>query len=229
MLVIAVTLYMFYNYRISQLKRLQRVRNRIATDLHDDIGSTLTNISILAELSKRNGQDPKKAAAYLDRIRDELDASTQALDDIIWSVNTKNDTLQEMSARMRRYAAELFDAGNIKYKLEMDASIGERKIMMEQRRDLFLIFKESLNNIHKHAGASFVSISLSIMKENLVLVIRDDGKGFDVTKQTHRNGLHNIKDRARRWNGSVQIQSIAEQGTSIDIKLPFSAIPQKGD
>ena len=130
---------------------------------------------------------------------------------------------------MRRYAAELFDAGNIKYKLEMDESIGERKIMMEQRRDLFLIFKETLNNIHKHASASFVSISLSITRDNLVLVVRDDGKGFDTTKQTHRNGLHNIKDRVRRWKGIVDIQSIVGRGTSIEIKVPFSTIPQKGD
>ena len=183
--------------------KLQQVRNRIATDLHDDIGSTLTNISILTELSKRNRKEPEKAEAYLDRISEEIDASGQALDDIIWSVNTKNDTLHETAARMRRYAAELFDARNIRYELKMDPLIAEKKIMMEQRRDLFLIFKESLNNIQKHAAASAVSISLFIEKENIKLIINDDGKGFDTTKPTHRNGIKNIEERVKpmeRWS-----------------------------
>jgi signal transduction histidine kinase len=161
-------LYLLYRYRIHQLQRLQQVRNRIATDLHDDIGSTLTNISILTELSRRNKEKPEKAEAYLDRISEEIDASGQALDDIIWSVNSKNDTLHETAARMRRYAAELFDARNIQYELIMDPSIAEKKIMMEQRRDLYLIFKETLNNIHKHAMASAVFISLYVEKENIV-------------------------------------------------------------
>ena len=227
--VIGVLLYMVYRYRIRQLQRIQQVRNRIATDLHDDIGSTLSNISILTELSKRTRNDPEKSEAYLDRIREEIDASGQALDDIIWSVNTKNDTLQETAARMRRYAAEFFDARNIRYELKMDPLIAEKKIMMEQRRDLFLIFKESLNNIQKHAAASTVSISLFIEKNNLKLLISDDGKGFDTTKLTHRNGISNIKNRVSRWKGTISIQSGIGQGTTIDVILPFYVITQKGD
>ncbi|OSZ73574.1 hypothetical protein CAP36_16275 [Chitinophagaceae bacterium IBVUCB2] len=226
--VVGVLLYMIYRYRIRQLQRIQHVRNRIATDLHDDIGSTLTNISILTELSKRNGNNPEKSEAYLDRIREEIDASGQALDDIIWSVNTKNDTLQETAARMRRYAAELFDACNIRYELKMDPHIAEKKIMMEQRRDLFLIFKESVNNIQKHAAASSVSISLFIEKDNLKLLISDDGKGFDPTQLTHRNGISNIKNRVSRWKGTITIQSGNGQGTTIDVRLPFYGSLKKG-
>ena len=85
-------LYAIYRYRVRQLQRIQHVRNSIATDLHDDIGSTLTNISILTELSKRNVSNTEESGEFLDRIREEIDASGQALDDIIWSVNTKNDT-----------------------------------------------------------------------------------------------------------------------------------------
>jgi signal transduction histidine kinase len=220
---------MVYRYRIRQLKRIQQVRNRIATDLHDDIGSTLTNISILTELSKRNRNDPEKSEAYLDRIREEIDASGHALDDIIWSVNSKNDTLQETAARMRRYAAELFDARNIRYELKMDPLIAEKKIMMEQRRDLFLIFKELLNNIHKHAAASAVSISIFIENDNLRLLIGDDGKGFDTTKLTHRNGISNIKNRVSRWKGAITVQSGNGNGTMVDVRLPFYVITQNGD
>ncbi len=228
MAVVGVLLYMVYRYRIRQLQRIQQVRNRIATDLHDDIGSTLTNISILTELSKRKGNDPGKSEGYLDRIREEIDASGQALDDIIWSVNTKNDTLQETAARMRRYAAELFDACNIRYELKMDPHIADKKILMEQRRDLFLIFKESLNNIHKHASASSVSISLFIEKDNLRLLINDDGKGFDANKPTHRNGISNIKNRVNRWKGAIALQSENGHGTTIDVRLPFYGSLKKG-
>jgi signal transduction histidine kinase len=189
----------------------------------------MTILVLLSELSKRNRNDPEKSEAYLDRIREEIDASGQALDDIIWSVNSKNDTLQETAARMRRYAAELFDACNIRYELNMDPLIAEKKIMMEQRRDLFLIFKESLNNIQKHAAASVVSISLFIEKENLRLLISDDGKGFDTTQLTHRNGISNIKNRVSRWKGAITIQSEKGQGTIIDVRLPFYVITQKGD
>ena len=225
-LLIATLLYTLYRYRIRQVLKLQRVRNRIATDLHDDIGSTLTNISILTELSKRNRQEPEKAEAYLDRISEEIDSSGQALDDIIWSVNTKNDTVHETAARMRRYAAELFDARNIRYELKMDPQIADKKIMMEQRRDLFLIFKETLNNIQKHSAASVVSISLFIEKENINLIINDNGKGFDATKQTHRNGIKNLEERVNRWKGGLIVESGNGDGTTINVRLPLSGITQ---
>src|SRR6185295_16894337 len=106
---LSLLFYAFFRYRINQLMRLQQVRNRIVTDLHDDIGSTLTNISILSELSMKNISHPKMAQQFLGRITEESIASQQALDDIIWSVNSKNDSLTATLARMRRYAAELFE------------------------------------------------------------------------------------------------------------------------
>jgi len=109
---IAAIFYGLYRYRVNQLLRLQKVRNRIATDLHDDIGSTLTNISILSELSDKTLEQPTKARQYLHRITEEVNASGQALDDIIWSINTQHDTVEEMLARMRRFASELFDHTN---------------------------------------------------------------------------------------------------------------------
>src|SRR6185503_1494497 len=116
-LALSLLFYAFFRYRINQLMRLQQVRNRIATDLHDDIGSTLTNINILSELSYKNIQEPPVAEKFLKRISEEVTSSSQALDDIIWSVNSRNDTLDETLARMRRYAAELFEGGHTVYRL----------------------------------------------------------------------------------------------------------------
>jgi len=207
--------YFVYRYRLRQVIRLQQVRNRIASDLHDDIGSTLTNINILSSLGRRNLHAPAQAREFLDRITEEVNNSSQALDDIIWSVNTSNDGLDETAARMRRYAAELFDAGNVHYEFELDRDLAQRKLSMEQRRDFYLVFKESINNIFKHAEAKNVWINVHVEKSNLVLSVRDDGKGFDPLAETHRNGLKNLYTRVARWNGSIQVRSAPGMGTII--------------
>jgi ligand-binding sensor domain-containing protein/two-component sensor histidine kinase len=220
-MLILIFLYAFYRYRINQLLRLQNVRNRIASDLHDDIGSTLTNISILSTLSERHLAQPEEAGKFLHRISDEVNTLGQALDDIIWSVNTKNDNLEETVARMRRYAAEIFDAAQVIYHLNMEENVGGKKLDMEKRRDLFLIYKEILNNIYKHAKASVVWIDLKRHHDMLYLEIKDDGKGFSTIKTTHRNGLKNIHSRVEKWNGSAVVESHLGKGTTIKITFPI--------
>lgn len=221
-LVLAGLLYVLYRYRINQLLRLQKVRNRIASDLHDDIGTTLTNISILSELSKKNLLQNEEAGTFLDRIAEEVHHSSQALDDIVWSINTRNDTLEQTVARMRRYAAEVFDAANITYSLHLDEQFERHKLNMEQRRDCFLIFKETINNIYKHACARHVQIKVWIERGHLHMVIQDDGKGFDTSSITHRNGIKNIHNRIDKWKGKMKVSSIPGQGTLTKVDLPLS-------
>ncbi len=217
---VGLLLYALYRYRIQQLVRLQKVRNRIATDLHDEIGSNLTNISILSSLGKKKLSEPEKVNDFLKRISEEVADSSQALDDIIWSVNASHDTLEETVARMRRYAAELFDAANIRYELYLDAAFEEKKLDMEQRRDIYLLYKEAVNNISKHAQATQVSIQIAIQLNELWLTIKDDGKGFEPNKETGRHGIKGMKERIQKWKGEVVIKSAANQGTSIQIRLP---------
>src|SRR4030095_8255312 len=219
---IALLLYALYRYRIKQLVRLQKVRNRIATDLHDEIGSNLTNISILSSLSKNNLSRPDQASDFLRRISEEVSSSSQALDDIIWSVNTNHDTLEETVARMRRYAAELFDAANISYDLELDPAFEEKKLIMEQRRDIYLLYKEAVNNIFKHAQAKQVMIKIAIEHNQLVLAIKDDGKGFEASKESARHGLKGMEERVKKWKGKIEIESASNEGVSIQIRLPVA-------
>ena len=212
--------YAFYVYRIKQLLRLQQVRNRIASDLHDDIGSTLTNISILSELSNKNMHQPQMAQKYLQRINEEVNTSAQALDDIIWNVNNNNDTLEEMVIRMRRFSAELFDHSSTICNLELQPDAAGKKLNMEQRRDVYLVYKESLNNIYKHAAAQTVWVELKMPGNSLKLMIRDDGKGFNIEETTHRNGLKNLKTRVEKWKGKLQIASRPGAGSLIEIIMP---------
>jgi ligand-binding sensor domain-containing protein/two-component sensor histidine kinase len=219
---IGLLTYALYRYRVHQLIRLQKVRNRIATDLHDEIGSNLTNISILSNLSKKNLSHPQKAGDFLQRISDEVSSSSQALDDIIWSVNTSHDTLEETVARMRRYAAELFDAANISYELDLDPAFEDKKLVMEQRRDLYLLYKEAVNNISKHADAKQVSIQIAISHNQLLLSVKDDGKGFDIDRESARHGLKGMEQRVKKWKGKMIIKSGNNKGTFIQILIPVS-------
>jgi signal transduction histidine kinase len=224
-LIIAATgslAYALYRYRVRQLIHVQKVRNRIAGDLHDEIGSNLTNISILSVLSRRNLAQPQKAGEFLKRISDEVSSSSQALDDIIWSVNTSHDTLEETVSRMRRYAAELFDAANISYELDLDPAFEARKIGMEQRRDLYLLYKEAVNNISRHANATQVSIQVELEHNQLLLTIIDNGKGFDTGKETERHGLEGMKERIKKWKGKFMLESNAGKGTLVQVSLPLA-------
>jgi ligand-binding sensor domain-containing protein/two-component sensor histidine kinase len=221
-LMLGSLVYLLYRYSLQQLIRLQKVRNRIATDLHDEIGSNLTNISILSSLTKKNIFEPNKAGDFLQRISEEVSSSSHALDDIIWSVNTSHDTMEQIVARMRRYAAELFDAANIRYEFYLDPAFEEKKIDMEQRRDVYLLYKEAVNNISKHAGAKQVSIHLAITHNQLLMQIKDDGKSFDTGKEFNRHGLKGMKERVSKWKGKIEIESAEQKGTTIRIRLPLA-------
>ncbi|MDQ6815595.1 MAG: histidine kinase, partial [Bacteroidota bacterium] len=212
-------LYAIYQYRIHQLLKLQKVRNAIAADLHDDVGSSLTNISILSELTRQSLPQPANAQVFLERIIEEVGNSNQALDDIIWSVNAKDNSIEDLLARMRRYAAELFDAGQVGYTLGFEEELSNLTLEMEQRRDLYLIFKEAMNNISKHAAPSYVSVYLKRIQNKLLLEIKDDGSGFDTSQETNRNGLKNIETRAKKWKGSVSINSASGKGTVVKVSL----------
>lgn len=219
-LVIIAALYALYRYRIHQVLAMQNIRSRIATDLHDDIGSTLTNINILSELSKKNLHHEREANLFLNRIAEEVNISSQALDDIVWSINKDNDTIEQTVARMRRYASEIFDNANIPYTMQADEHISDRKLKMELRRDLFLMFKEVINNICKHAQATQVAIKVGLEKKRLHLVISDNGVGFDTTLPTHRNGLKGLHTRVSKWKADIDIRSSEGEGTTIRISLP---------
>ena len=221
-IVLVLSVYSLIRYRTRQLLKLQQVRQAIATDLHDEIGSSLTNISILAQLSLESLAEQDKTKKFILRIRDEVLSSNQALDDIIWSVNARNDSLDETLARMRRYVGEFLDNSSTQYQLNIISSEPEQKINMEQRKDLFLIFKEALNNIHKHAAAGHTDIRITVDHHQVHILISDDGKGYDSNAETHRNGLKNMRYRVERWKGIIGIQTSPGAGTRIDIKMPLA-------
>jgi two-component sensor histidine kinase len=216
--------YLLYRYRIRQIMKLQNVRNRISAELHDDIGTKLTNINILSTLTNQAIEEPLRAKELLHRISTEVQTSSEALDDIVWNINTANDSLQEIIPRMRRYASEVLSGKETQFIIRIPDNIQHIKFPMEKRHDVYLLFKEIINNVHKHSGATQVQIEIEIHDSRFCLHVKDNGKGFDLHQPTARNGLLNLKMRTERWKGQISINSKKDAGSDIKIVLPLKKI-----
>src|SRR6185503_14103859 len=157
-----------------RIRELERVRTRIATDLHDDIGASLTQIAILSEVARQqNLKGNGGALAPLKSIANASNQLVETMSDIVWAINPQRDHLQDLIQRMRRFASDLFSAKGIAFTFDAPALAPEIPLGANPRREVFLIFKESLTNIVKHSEATQVSISLSFSKEFLTLKITD--------------------------------------------------------
>jgi ligand-binding sensor domain-containing protein/signal transduction histidine kinase len=216
---IAIIVYLIYKYRLRRLLELERVRTRIATDLHDDIGSNLTKISIMSEVAQRiNG---RRQSEMLHSIADISRSSVSSMGDIVWAINPKKDSLLELVRRMRSFAEETLGQKDILADFEARGISGEMRLDAEVRRNVYLIFKESLNNIVRHSRAEKVKIVLEVLKNSLILKITDDGAGFDTGKNFDGNGLTNMKRRAADLNGELKIFSEPGKGTAIFLEIEF--------
>lgn len=214
-------LYAFYRYRINQLLHLQQVRNRISADLHDELGSTLSGISIMGTLAQKHISDPVTSGTLVERIMDDVRQISGSLDDIVWNISPKNDSLSSLVARMTRYSSELFEAKEISFNLSIPKDIDGIRLSMEQRRNIYLIFKESVNNLVKYSLCSQASVKIEIDHGKLHLTVQDNGVGFDPSVPTDRNGLRNLHDRARKLKARIDIRSAKGEGTSISLLLPI--------
>jgi ligand-binding sensor domain-containing protein/two-component sensor histidine kinase len=207
-----------YRFRIAQMHRVQTVRDRIAADLHDEIASTLTHINILSEIGKQQHPIASNSSNIFERIGSEVQSSSEALDDIIWSVKTKKDAIGDIIARMRQYATEIFEPAGIEFKLDENLH-GIQSLEMEFKRDLYLVYKELLRNVLRHADATKVNIRIITGTNTISIEVQDNGKGFDVDSPTQRNGLSNIKSRVQKWKGSALWNSSPRKGTKVIVEM----------
>ncbi len=208
--------YFFYRYRLKQLLELQKLRNKISLDLHDDLGSTLSSISILsgmAMMEKKNAD----ACGTLSEIKESSISMLEKMDDIVWSINPKNDSLESLFLRIRTFAAKLFEAKEINYKIEIDDSIKHVHLQMENRQHIYLIMKEAVNNLVKYSECTEAEIAVSCYASFLKIVIKDNGKGFEPDKKTQGNGLNSMKKRANEMKSKIEINSDLNGGTIITL------------
>lgn len=196
-------------------------RQRIARDLHDDVGSTLSSISILSESYVRDGQtviDPARFGNLGDKAR----AALESISDIVWMVNPENDSMEHILTRMTSYAVEILESINITLIMDIDPLITHLNLPMERRKDFYLLFKEAINNIAKYSAATQVWINLHECDQEVCLEIKDNGRGFDLDQAKKGNGLLNMQQRAQRLQGNFSLQSKENAGTAITLTFPFT-------
>lgn len=215
-----LAIYCVRRYRLAARLELERVRTRIATDLHDDIGASLSQIALLSEfLSRRANGDPK-VTGPLQQIGGVSRQLVDSMSDIVWSIDPSSDTLGDMIGRMRAFANDVFPARNIVFHFRAPSPGGEVKLAADVRRQVLLIFKESINNIVRHAECGEAAADLAVEREWLALRLTDDGRGFDCRQTGLGHGLNSMRNRARSLGGEFQVAS-SPRGTTVRLRIPI--------
>ena len=185
---------------------MERLRTRIASDLHDDLGSSLSQISILSEIVRAHlGSPEARIADPLSRIGTLSRESVDSMGDIVWAIDPLRDTPVHLLQRMRRVANELLGAAGVQLRFDSSGDASP-PLNADVRRHVFLIFKEILNNIVRHADATTVTVAVDIASRQLHLTVTDDGRGFDVAAQEGQ-GLRSMQRRAHGVGGSMGVTS----------------------
>lgn len=217
--------------REEKFKELERVRTRIATDLHDDIGSSLTQIAVLTEVARgqANHLKAENLSTPLERIKGVSKELVSVMSDVVWAINPNKDFLHDLIQRMRRFASDVYSGKGIKFEFNAPELKENLSLGANIRREVFAIFKESVNNSVKYSECTLAKIEFQISDNKLFLKVEDNGKGFDTEEilspnfkpEIGGNGLVNIQRRATEMGGHCRIESEIKRGTIITIEIPL--------
>ena len=214
---IAANKVMEYEKELAVLKAQQEERERISVDMHDELGSGMTVIRLMSEIAKNKMKD--HAPAEIEKISDSANEVLNKMNAIIWSMNSSNDTLDNLIYYIRTYALEYFENTPIQCEVNIPNEIGQQEVTGNKRRSAFLSVKEALNNVLKHSNASKVTIDITIT-QNLRIQIQDNGKGIDPTRlRQFGNGLKNMAKRMESIGGTFKIEK--NNGTLVTLELPL--------
>lgn len=211
--------------RLELLERqnaVERERTRIARDMHDQLGAALTRVGLLSELTRREAAVPQAVVAHASRIFETTEAVVKTLDEIVWTVNPKNDTLDKLADYLVHHAEEFFESTPVQCRFDVPVDLPGHPLTAEVRHNLFLAFKEALNNVLRHAGASDVWVRLAIHPNWLELTVKDNGRGFQPRPgASGGNGLLNMRRRLEDIHGTCALNSSPGQGTVLTFGVPL--------
>jgi signal transduction histidine kinase len=217
--------------RLEWQRAVEHERARIAQDIHDDLGAHLTRISMLSESARGELDRPERAAAGLDQIYDTARELTRAMDEVVWAVNPRHDTLDGLASYLEKFAQDLLATAGIRCRLDIPPQFPEWRLTSEVRHNLFLAFKEALHNVVKHSAATEVHIGLAPKTTSFELVVEDNGHGFapgekdktsdDPSRFAPGNGVENMTRRLAEIHGRCDIRSIPGQGTKVMFTVPL--------
>jgi signal transduction histidine kinase len=227
----ALLAWALHHARLSRLVELERVRARIAADLHDDLSSSLSRISILSELGRRRIADPAALeATMLDQIGETARELMETIGDIVWAIDARRDDLESLLARIRRFAGDLLEARGVSVLFAAPAGAAAISLRPEAKRELYLVLKEAIHNAARHARASEVRIEVAAVRGELVAEVRDDGVGFaaggpaavgavGAANGNHGHGLRNLRARAVKLGANLSVDSAPGAGTRVRLSL----------
>lgn len=221
----ASLLYLFYNYRINQLKKVMKVRARISQDLHDEVGAALSSIHVYSSVaSKAMDKDTQRAKEALTQINQNTRQVMENMGDIVWAINTGDAGETAFEAKVKNYGYELLTPLNIQCVYWINKDVDKRLVNIEARKNVLLIVKEAMNNIAKYSEATEAMVKLEFLNKNLRLEIADNGKGFNEVSSRSGNGLYNMRKRSESLGGSFELSSEKSKGTVLRFAIPITNI-----
>ncbi|GAB3712418.1 hypothetical protein GCM10027592_50840 [Spirosoma flavus] len=213
----AVSAWLLNRARLRRLEEAQNLRKQIAHDLHDEVGSTLSSISMLSSHTDTllSQNRPESAQKIVQKIYTDARQILESVDEIIWTINPGNDSLHRVALRLREYAQPLMESKGIDLQFSADTSLDNVPVPMEVRRNLYLIGKEAINNLVKYSQATRATLRFERKDNRLRVLIEDNGRGFVQTEASTRNGQRSMKQRAEAMGGLLEVRSAPEQGTQL--------------
>ena len=220
-MILGMIIYFFLLYKFRQQAKLQKVRNNIAADLHDDVGATLTSIGFFGELIRQkiiNRAEPSEILPLLSKVIDSSKESVETMRGVVWTINPNNDLAQDFFERLKYYANEMLSTKGVELNFEMEG-VGQQELEIEVQRNLFLFFKEAINNILKHAKAKTAAVTIKMENGKFWMQIADDGIGFDTNESFDGHGLGSLRKRIENLNGTLKINSEINKGTELEVTV----------
>lgn len=218
-LIILIMIAGFITYRYYTLQRLKmaNLRNKISQDLHDEVGATLSGIALYSYIARQQYENEEASALTqsLDIIDKNATDMVKKLSDIVWAVNPVHDSLDALLHRLGDYAIEMASVKVIEVSIQKEEELNKLKLTMEQRKNIYLIIKEAVNNAIKYSACNQLKITAALISKEIVFTVTDDGCGFDVDSIQKGNGLVNMQSRAKELNGNIAIESTVGSGTTI--------------
>lgn len=226
-LLAAALIYSVHRQRVARSIELERVRTRIATDLHDDIGANLSLIAMLSEVARGQlHKDDSRLKEWFSTIASTSRDTVDSMSDIVWAVNPKRDHLGDLTRRMRRFADDILAARNIELRFRAPDDNLDLKIGADLRREIFLIFKETINNVVRHSHCTSAEVDLKIDRGNLTLRVHDNGRGLSTQNAADGTGLASLSGRAEKLGGTLEIISSNGVGLTVILNVPLGLRPR---
>jgi len=234
-LLVAAAAFALHRARVARALALERVRTQIATDLHDDIGASLSQIAVLSEVARVElARGDHLAEEPLVRIAGVSRELVDSMSEIVWAVNPHNDRLRDLSQHMREFASDVFVARDVRLHFRAAESAQDARLGMDARRQVFLIFKECVHNIARHSGCTAVEVDLKTERDWLTVRVTDNGRGFNPAAPggqltgVHGHGLRSMQSRAQNLGGWLEIQATENRGVTVILQVPLGRRTRKG-